>query len=323
MTQPAAISPICAFDVFPGNVVAVTDHWPQPTAGPRASYRWIHFDLATPGIERWFSEFVPATAAKAMLQEETRPRCDPVGQGLIVNLRGVNLNPQASPEDMVSVRLWITAGSVISVQARTVYSISAIRESADNGTAPADIGAFVSHLAYIITKRIESVSLDLDDKVDELEDAVISRDALDGTLIGQYRQTAIKLRRFVNPQRDALETLGETGISLLGHGACELIRETENRTRRAFEELEMTRERLVVLQEHLNADRALRLSRNSQLLSVIAAIFLPLGFITGLFGVNLAGIPGARSPYAFALLGAFTAVLGIGLLYLFKRTKWL
>ncbi len=57
-------------------------------------------------------------------------------------------------------------------------------------------------------------------------------------------------------------------------------------------------------------------------LSVIAAIFLPLGFLTGLLGINVGGIPGADNPEAFWLFGAGLFCLVLIEVFIFKKLKW-
>jgi zinc transporter len=59
------------------------------------------------------------------------------------------------------------------------------------------------------------------------------------------------------------------------------------------------------------------------ILSVIAAVFLPLGFLTGLLGINVAGLPGAETPWAFAAVCAILAVLAGLELWLLRRLKWI
>ncbi len=63
--------------------------------------------------------------------------------------------------------------------------------------------------------------------------------------------------------------------------------------------------------------------RNSYVLSIVAAIFLPLGFLTGLFGVNIGGMPGTEAALAFWLLTSVSVVIGIALFLIFKFSKWL
>ena len=58
-------------------------------------------------------------------------------------------------------------------------------------------------------------------------------------------------------------------------------------------------------------------------LAIISAVFLPLGFVTGLFGVNLGGMPGAASPLGFTILCVIMGAVTAGLLFLFRRMRWL
>jgi zinc transporter len=58
------------------------------------------------------------------------------------------------------------------------------------------------------------------------------------------------------------------------------------------------------------------------LVSIVAALFLPLGFVTGLLGVNVAGIPGTDYPFAFLAVCAALIGLGFVQLWLFRRRGW-
>ena len=259
----------------------------------------MHLDLKD-NLENWANARLPAIAARALLQSETRPRCERLGDGLILNLRGVNLNPESDPEDMVSLRMWITKDAVVSARMRKVWAVDAMREAASEGTAPASIGRFLADLTLGLTTRIEAISLGLEDETDGLEETVLSGGHLDQRRLGNLRQAVIKMRRFINPQREAIAVLASLEDWIIAPDDTALLREVSNRTRRVVEELDATRDRLSALQEHLDAQGASALSKNSYVLSVVAAIFLPLGFLTGLFGVNVGGMPGIESPSALS-----------------------
>jgi len=55
----------------------------------------------------------------------------------------------------------------------------------------------------------------------------------------------------------------------------------------------------------------------------VAAIFLPLGLLTGLLGINVGGVPGPENKWAFTLVVAMLIAIAIGLLVWFKKIKWL
>lgn len=315
------ITPLAAFDVDADRVDPVGDDWPELQGGGR--YRWLHLDIGEPGTSPWTKEHLPAIAARALLQPETRPRCERLGDGIILNLRGVNLNPGSNPEDMVSLRLWVTSDSIVSGRRRKVFAVDAMRVAATEGKAPRTVGAFLAELAHQLTNRIEAASLELEEETDTVEEQVSEGHAFDTAQLTRLRNAVIKMRRFINPQREALATLMSMDDWIIAKDELDLLRESGNRTRRIVEELDATRDRLSALQEHLDAERAHAIGRNSYVLSVVAAIFLPLGFLTGLFGVNVAGMPGVDSPAAFWVLTGVMAIVGIALFLIFKLAKWL
>ncbi|MEC7906745.1 MAG: CorA family divalent cation transporter [Verrucomicrobiota bacterium] len=79
---------------------------------------------------------------------------------------------------------------------------------------------------------------------------------------------------------------------------------------------------LNVVKDELATALSDRTNKNLYILSVIAAIFLPLGFLTGMMGVNIGGMPGVESDNAFWIFGGFLAIVtGIQVL-IFEWLKW-
>ena len=101
------------------------------------------------------------------------------------------------------------------------------------------------------------------------------------------------------------------------------LREVSDRIIRYVEDLESTRDRATVVQEELNSHLSEQLNSRMYMLSLVAAVFLPLGFLTGFLGVNEGGIPGAENPFGFALVIVVLAVLVALQIWLFKRRNWL
>lgn len=315
------IKPLAAFDIVEGKADPVRGS--QLDEPPALGFRWVHVDLQDPGLRTWIKGALPEIAGRALLQSETRPRCERSENGLILNLRGVNLNPESDPEDMVSLRMWVTADMIVTARMRKVWALDAIREAAEAGQAPATVGHFLAELTYGLTNRIETVSLGLEEQTDEFEDAISEGRRLPAGKLNRIRQAVIKMRRFINPQREAIAAMAALEGWIIDPSELALLRESANRTRRIVEELDATRDRLSALQDQIDADRSHALSRNSYVLSVVAAIFLPLGFLTGLFGVNVAGMPGTAHPMAFWVLTGMSFAGGVALFVIFKIAKWL
>lgn len=100
------------------------------------------------------------------------------------------------------------------------------------------------------------------------------------------------------------------------------LQESLDRIVRYLEDLDAIRERAQIVKDELSNALADKMNKNMYVLSVIAAIFLPLGFLTGMLGINIGGIPGADNPWAFYIFtGILVGLVGLQTL-VFKKLKW-
>jgi len=312
---------------FDGRGGAVALDWDSlPASGDAAAGTWVHLYVNNPRAQAWLREEsgIPRVAAEALLYDETRPRCTAMGDALLINLRGVNLNPGANPEDMVSIRLYIDKDRIVSTRRRRLLSIQDIRERLEAGTGPTNSAGFLLDLSNRLLDRMGAIIADLDDAIDAVEDRVLTdtRASIRGEL-WQLRRQAIALRRFVSPQREAMARLVTEKMSWIGAQEGQRLREVADRITRFVEDLDAGRERAAIVQDELTTRLSERMNRNMYVLSVIAGIFLPLSLITGLLGINVAGIPGDKWPWAFTFVTAGIIVIGTIEYFLFRRLKWI
>ena len=285
-----------------------------------AGFVWVHLRLGAEETPVYLKaagldDFV----VDALLADETRPRCTLHGEGAILNLRGVNLQRGAEVEDMISVRLWLTGKRVIGVWRRPLTATLDLVSSIDRGHAPTSPGDFVARLALRLADRAEPAVADLNERVDELEEQLLDNEEdVERADLSALRRTAIVLRRYLMPQRDALTTLEIEDLDWLDERDRSHLREAAERISRLGEDLDSIRDRTQIVSEQIMDARAERLNDRMLILSIVAAIFLPLSLLTGLLGINVAGIPGAGSPVAFWIVCLVLLVLG-ALLFLLAR----
>ncbi|WP_186766588.1 zinc transporter ZntB [Puniceibacterium confluentis] len=300
--------PISAFDILPDGSARPSADLSTPVG---SGYRWVHCDLSDPDLPGWLAAHVPERAVDALLAPETRPRAFGHDGGLIVILRGLNLNEGAQRDDMVSLRGWFSERLVVTTRIRRIFAAEELRRRVAENKAPPTPAAFLVALSENLTDRIEDNGVALEDRLDVLEEILFANDqAPECDEIPELRRSAIRLGRFLIPQASALHALQDTRLPLIDTDMREDLGEIANGAQRAVEELNAVRDRLAVLTDHLESRQNARLSRNSYALSVVAAVFLPMGFLTGLFGVNVAGMPGTQMPQAFAVLTGATLAMG-------------
>lgn len=286
---------------------------------------WMHLDYSKPAVQQWMQESSGLThlTAEALLQAETRPRCVPADEGLMVFLRGINLNPGADPEDMVSIRVWVGERRVFTLRMRRTQSVDDLREAIGQGHGPQTPGDFLAMLIDRLLDRANTVIEDLYDQVDELEDMVlVESDYHQREQLAGIRRQAIALRRFLAPQREALNRLSVERSPILTDEHRLHLREDFDRLTRLVEDLDAARERAMVTHESLVSRIAEQTNQRMYVLSIIAAIFLPLSFVTGLLGINVGGIPGAESALGFAAVVVLMLAIAVGLWAFFRWRHW-
>jgi zinc transporter len=247
-----------------------------------------------------------------------------MGNGLLLTLRGINPNPGTDPEDMVAVRLWSDGRRIITTRRRRLSAAAEISVELDNGRGPRDASEFVESLTDKMVQRMSDVIDDIGDEVDDLEEKVLTMESHElRPIIAEMRRNAIGLRRYLAPQREAVSRLYSEKLDWLSEMDRSRLRESADRTTRYIEDLDMARERAVVVQEELSSRLSEKMDRTMYILSIVAAIFLPLGFLTGLLGVNIGGIPGAEDQNSFLIFNLLLVCIVMLQLWLFRFKKWM
>lgn len=293
---------------------------------PDQGILWLHLDVNDESSRDWLEEKsgLPASIADALLAGETRPRSHISDAGSLLVLRGVNTNPGGDPEDMVSVRVWIERDRIISTRRRRLLSVQDLRAALEDGDGPASSGEFLTMLIARLADRIGDFVNDIEERIGHIEDLGSEEGpAKLRQSITELRRQVANVRRFLAPQRDALDRLYRHSGSLLSESDVQDLREEADRLTRYLEDIDLARERLLVLQEEMLALMAQEQNTRMYVLSVVAAIFLPLTFITGLLGMNVGGLPGLEDPNGFVVSAVTMVVSAVVLLVFFRWKKWL
>jgi zinc transporter len=291
-----------------------------------ALFVWVHLDGREEDTLDWLQEHggMPITVIYALTAMETRPRSEAIDEGALINLRGPSADDKyRNGEDMlVSIRVWVEAGRAISVSFHPLKGIEKLVDQMKGG-AIRDPGDLVSHLAMMITKQVDPVIGELDELIDECELRLDPSQAFETRRkIAEARSDAIAYRRFVAPQRQALTQLAQLEAPWLEEDDRLHLREAADRFARMAEDLEAVRERSALIHEQLTDLRSEQIEKRALQLSIVALVFLPLTFLTGLLGMNVEGIPDAHQPWAFAAVCGICVAVAVGITAWFAAARW-
>lgn len=194
---------------------------------------WLHWDRSHPQTRSWLlhdsglSEF----ACELLLEENTRPRLLPMAdEQLLLFLRGVNLNPGAEPEDMVSVRIFAEAQRVISLRLRPLRASDEILQLLEQGRGPKSASELLLLMGELLTEKVQGLVSDLAELVDLEEEKVESdeRYAPEQGSLQQIRRRAAGLRRFLAPQREIYAQLSRSKWSWFANADADYWNELNN-----------------------------------------------------------------------------------------------
>lgn len=286
---------------------------------------WVHFDYSTQEAKDWIrNQCNNSIVADALLADETRPRTTLLGDSLLLALRGVNLDPHSRPENMISIRLFISSNMIISTSRRTLLSVTEIIEELREGTGVKSTSEFLVELTYRMIDRMDDVIDQLQDRTDYLEENIIDmkNQEFRAEILNVRRETIV-LKRYLAPQKEALIKLSNEKISWIDEYKKVEIRETNDQLIRHIEELDTIRDKVILIQEELANSLSEEMNKKMYMLSIISAIFLPLTFLTGLLGINVGGIPGASNDKAFYIFTIILLLVIFSQYIIFKKKKWI
>ncbi len=290
----------------------------QSSAESIEAQNWYHCQRDLPGVREWLvSNNIPASIIDSLLAEDTRPLFEQYDeQNFLLILRGVNLNENADPADMLSIRILYYQGALISTRKIPSKTINAIRINLQQGNGPKTIADLVVNIIDGLNKNIDNYLNSVEERIEAFDSQLELSDELMNT-----HKALLKIKRFIKPQQYALDDYLTSDVPL-AHAKNMRLRHSVNTITRINETLDFFLSELEIIKGELRQYHAEKMNQNTYLFSVIAAIFLPTSFLTGLLGVNVGGIPGTESPVAFGLF--CTGLLGIFALefWILKRLQF-
>lgn len=284
---------------------------------------WVHLDANDERAGMWLEKevaYLDHLIIDALLAEETRPRIMEFGDGLLIIFRGVNLNKNAEPDDMVSIRMWIDDKRILTVQRRDLKALFDLKDQVDAGKKIKTSAEFLYNLLYHILSITSPYLYALNEKLDILEKEIMTtRDMRLREEIIEIRTQSAVFKRYLSPQKEVISKLRTSDRNWINSWAKRHFQENFDYITHMIEEVDEARDRSQILHDELANSLAEKLNKNMYKLSLITMVFMPLTFLTGLFGMNVGGIPGSTYQYAFYFCVSMMAIIAAIQVLFFKK----
>ena len=290
---------------------------------------WIDVEgIGDEGVMRALAEVLGlhALVTEDVVNTPQRPKAEPYDNHVLLIVRMVTPRPPAGI-DSEQVSIVVGDRFVATFQERPGDVLDPVRARVRSGAGRIRT-AGPGYLAYAILDSIIDayypVVEALGDALEMLEDEVMldpSPDVL--RKLNGVKNTLALLRRLLWPQRDAINSLIRGDADLIGEPVRVFLRDTHDHCTQLAEVVESYRELASgLLNTHL-AVVSNRMNEIMKVLTIMASIFIPLGFLAGVYGMNFDDMPELHLPWGYPALLAVMASAAMGMLLYFWRRGWI
>lgn len=287
---------------------------------------WVHLDWNHISTSKWLQSkvnYLDQIVINALLADETRPRIVEFKHGILIILRGVSFDEKIKKQDMVSIRLWIDGDRIITIEKRAMNSIRVLQKMIENGLEIQNSGQFLNQLLNYTIEDISKLIYSSGEKIDDVEDEVMeTRNLKFRDHILHTRSSLTIFKRYLLPQKETISRIRNCNYHWVDETTIRHFQENYEHISRVVDEIDEVLMRSKILHDELSHALNEKISRNTFKLSIITSIFMPMSFITGIFGMNFVNIPGLKSDFGFYVITALMLILvGIQLRF-FKKRDW-
>ncbi len=141
--------------------------------------------------------------------------------------------------------------------------------------------------------------------------------------ITRLKREMTYFRKQVRPAKEAIAQLSKLDVSIVRADTVPFMKELLDNTTQATDAIELYREMLSDALATYNTVVSNRMNDIMKLLTIFSAVFIPLTFLAGIYGTNFENLPELKYEYSYFIFWGVMIVVAAGMLYYFRRRRWL
>ena len=286
---------------------------------------WVDLDgRATDSVEWLKNESgLPDQVILRLLEQSTLNHHEKLDDGLLLRFHAQEISTAAGESDSTAVGLWFERNRVISIWFDPIPALETLKAKASQhqgSWAPLEI---LTCLINSHVSKLESLIVMVSDETDELEEQILeSIDDANAVQLDTVRRTTIRIRRQLLALRNLLVFILSDRSLPISDNDRPAIESVTDRVRNYLEILEGCHERAHLLRDQIESQMNARLNQITYNLTIVATVFLPLSFLTGLLGMNVSGIPEQHDPLGFVIVCTGMVLIAMGSWIFLRWRKW-
>jgi zinc transporter len=231
-------------------------------------------------------------------------------QGVHLHVHSPVPGDDTSTIRIADIGFWLEPGRIITVRQGKVPALDKAAEACSTGAGPSNSWELIAFVQSEALSRLEEILHGLTDTIDQLEDEVVTGEG--GSPIhrvAELQKRLVYARRFRAPLTTMLSFISSQPGSAIDGSLRDELEGIANTVAQHQDLLDLLIDRASALQGQIRDQLADSMNKATFRFTWVATVFLPLSFLTGLLGINVAGIPGDHDPLAFWLVCGVLCVI--------------
>jgi zinc transporter len=263
---------------------------------------WLHFNLTNARARQAIARLtlIPSEVQEILCEQDDRRRVEALDEGVLTIISDLTFEPDSDPAEVSPLWCFITDRLLVTGRIHPLKTIDELRSTVRGGLK---VARAIELLIWFLARRtatLRDLTEGMAEQVSEIEDEILG-----GAIrqqreqLGRIRRFCAQIRRHFGPDRVAFRRLLQMKSPWLDEEQTEAMRTEIEELSFLIDEVNELYERAKLLQEELASRVAENTGRSLYVLAILSAVFLPMTLITGIFGMNVAGLPGLHDYGAF------------------------
>ena len=270
-------------------------------------------------------QFHPLVVDGVINPDVRSARVEDFGEYIFVNARSVDYTAESEVVQTTDMGMFIGQNFVVTIHNSDMPSVEAVKQLVEIDGRPMIKGpGFFAHALF--DALIQAILPTLDrmvDRADAIEEQVLT-DPDQSALIAlmSLKRSCLSLNRALAPQREVLNRLGRREFDVIGHGVDLYFRDLADDLVRVQASNDVIRERADTSLATYLSVVGNRQNEIMKVLSIVATVFLPLGLIAGLFGMNFDNMPGIGFRWGYHIIVGISVFAAALVAWMFWIKRW-
>jgi len=278
------------------------------------SVTWFDINIADNADHEWLMAWqeISERTRTELLEPVRFSHYEQVPDGILLSVRALRPGAKDVLTDLGDIKLLIGPTRAITLRSGKVATVEQLRQNLSSNKSLVTAVDLLGFMVTGMTNRMEPFIFDLTQDIDDVEDAMLD----DGLVppqqtLSEFQRRIFRIRRQVNSIKQVLDPMTTDPTLALDADDRETLVKASMHVTHYLQRLDECRTRVQTLGDQIEARRSEIMTRSSLNLTIVATVFLPLTFITGLLGMNVAGIPDQHSPYGFWLVTGLSVIISM------------